>query len=288
MAEAPGHRLGQIVGEALEAAVYPLLRDFASSRSLYLDHQGPRKARPGNKLTWTDDLGNAHDLDFVLERGGSDERIGVPVAFIESAWRRYTKHSRNKAQEVQGALLPLRERYRQYSPVLVALLAGRFTLGSLNQLRSNGFVVMYIPESDVAQCFAKAGIDIAGGENTPDAVLAKQVAKFEELSPADREAIGAEIRESNSKEFDQLISRLAETVARRIESIVVLPLHGSSSSFSRLEDAIEAVKSYGRGQEAGPFVRFDITIRYTNGDSIVASFSETGDALSFLGSFAQP
>ncbi|EQD27322.1 hypothetical protein B2A_15276, partial [mine drainage metagenome] len=223
MAEAPGHRLGQIVGEMLETAVYPLLRDFASSRSIYLDHQGPRTARPGNKVTWTDGFGNAHDLDFVLERGGSDERIGVPVAFIESAWRRYTKHSRNKAQEIQGALLPLRERYRQYSPVLVALLAGRFTSGSLNQLRSNGFVVVFIPEAHVVQCFARVGIDIAAGENTPDPVLAEQVAKFERLTPEEREAVGAGIREADAKAFDQLIGRLAETVTRRVESIILLP-----------------------------------------------------------------
>lgn len=53
--------------------------------------------------------GNAHDLDFVLERGGSDDKIGMPAAFIETAWRRYTKHYRNNAQEIQGALEPLAE-----------------------------------------------------------------------------------------------------------------------------------------------------------------------------------
>src|SRR4051812_30535648 len=107
MAEAPGHRLGQIIGETLERAVEPVLADFAAKHGIYLDKHGARPARPGKKLTWTDALGNKHDLDYVLERGGTDSTIGLPVAFIETAWRRYTKHSRNKAQEIQGAVLPL-------------------------------------------------------------------------------------------------------------------------------------------------------------------------------------
>ncbi len=52
-------------------------------------------------------------MDFVLERDGSDTRTGTPIAFIETAWRRYTKHSRNKAQEIQGAILPLVTTHRE-------------------------------------------------------------------------------------------------------------------------------------------------------------------------------
>ena len=46
-------------------------------------------------------MGNVHDLDYVFEQGGTEATIGQPKAFIEIAWRRYTKHSRNKAQEIQ-------------------------------------------------------------------------------------------------------------------------------------------------------------------------------------------
>ena len=100
---------GHQCGEVLEAAVEPLLRRFAKEHNLYLDKKGPRPARSGKKVSWTDVRGNTHDLDYVLERNGSDAKIGKPVAFIETAWRRYTKHSRNKAQEIQGALMPLLE-----------------------------------------------------------------------------------------------------------------------------------------------------------------------------------
>ena len=109
MAESHSHKFGQIIGDLLEIAIQPHLEKFARKNKLFLDKKGIRKARPGKKVTWTDNNGNKHDLDFVIERGGAASKIGIPVAFIESAWRRYTKHSRNKAQEIQSAIIPLIE-----------------------------------------------------------------------------------------------------------------------------------------------------------------------------------
>jgi hypothetical protein len=111
MAEAAGHRFGQLIGEYCEKAVEPLLKEFADRHGLFLDKAGDRPARSGKKVKWIDSYGNSHNLDYVLERGGTPEKVGTPVAFIESAWRRYTKHSRNKAQEIQGAILPIRDKH---------------------------------------------------------------------------------------------------------------------------------------------------------------------------------
>lgn len=83
MAESPAHRFGQIVGEVLEAAIEPLLSRFAKKHSLYLDKKGERPCRPGKKCSWLDRNGNKHDLDYVLERGGSRTNLGIPAAFIE-------------------------------------------------------------------------------------------------------------------------------------------------------------------------------------------------------------
>jgi hypothetical protein len=144
MAEAAGHKWGQFVGEYCESALEPLLQDFADKHGLFLDKKGPRPARSGKKLRWVDSYGNGHDLDYVLERGGTPEKSGTPVAFIESAWRRYTKHSKNKAQEIQGAVLPIAEKHRYSAPLLGCILAGDYTANSLNQLRSIGFKVLYL------------------------------------------------------------------------------------------------------------------------------------------------
>lgn len=93
MGQSPGHRFGQIIGDTLEAGIRPLLAEFARTHGLYLDGKGARACRSGKKCSWVDLNGNAHDLDFVLERGGTAEKIGMPAAFIETAWRRYTKQS---------------------------------------------------------------------------------------------------------------------------------------------------------------------------------------------------
>nr|MBP8083761.1 DNA methylase [Spirochaetota bacterium] len=139
MASSNSHKFGQIIGDALEMAVEPFLRYFATEHNLYLDVKGPRAARPGSKVTWIDINGNKHDLDFVLEKYGSESLIGSPVAFIECAWRRYTKHSKNKAQEIQGAIIPLFDKYKSDHPFTGVILAGEFTDNSLVQLKSLGF-----------------------------------------------------------------------------------------------------------------------------------------------------
>lgn len=121
MAESPSHKFGQIIGGLLESVVLPPLERFCDRQGLYLDHQKrSRQARRGRKVRWEDSYGDHHDLDFVIERNGSDDEIGQPVGFIEVAWRRYTKHSRNKAQEIQGAILPL-ARINEFVTIKAAL-----------------------------------------------------------------------------------------------------------------------------------------------------------------------
>ena len=167
MAKSPSHRFGQIIGETLEAAVEPVLAAFAQEHHLYLDKKGPRACRSGKKCKWKDLNGNSHDLDFVLERGGSSQKLGIPAAFIESAWRRYTKHSRNKAQEIQGAIVPLAETYRRAGPFKGAVLAGVFTEDALKQLRSLGFTVLYFPFDTVVKVFKKFGIELTSTRTLP-------------------------------------------------------------------------------------------------------------------------
>jgi len=106
MAKSQSHTLGEFIGAFFEDLMKKPIRDFANKNGLFFDTVGPRKARGGSKLTWTDVHGSKHDLDFVLEKGGTEEIIGEPVAFIELAWRRYTKHSKNKAQEISGTSMP--------------------------------------------------------------------------------------------------------------------------------------------------------------------------------------
>lgn len=64
MAESLAHTFGQIIGNILEVAVEPALRKFAADHALYLDKKGPREAREGKKVKWTDLYGLASIFSF--------------------------------------------------------------------------------------------------------------------------------------------------------------------------------------------------------------------------------
>jgi hypothetical protein len=286
MAEAPGHRLGQIIGETLELAVGPVLADFAGKHGIYLDKHGPRPARSGKKVTWTDALNNKHDLDFVLERGGTDHKIGRPVAFIETAWRRYTKHSRNKAQEIQGAVLPLVAAHSRTKPFAGVVLAGVFTKGSLAQLESNGFGVLYAPYETIVAVFAQFGMDVDYDEDTPDEYLSTQTRVYDELDEAKRAALGQALRVAVKSEVDEFIAKLSAAILRKISTISVLPLYGKQTDYSSVGDAIRFLEMYVADQPVGELVRFEVIVRYDNDDRIVAEFSTVEAAVDFLRTFA--
>jgi hypothetical protein len=173
----PGHKLGQIVGNVLEDVLRSPLLKVAVQHGLYCDCKGLREGvRKGKKVTWRDAKGTSHDLDYVFERGGSRAKKGVPVAFIESAWRRYTKQSRNKSGEIQAALQPLMESYPS-TRFLGVIIAGEYSAGGLDQLRRNGIDVLHVSFDTIAAVFKRLG----GSIEYPEHATAGQKAALQKL-----------------------------------------------------------------------------------------------------------
>ncbi len=283
MAESPSHKFGQIIGNLLEAVVGPFLSQFAKEKHLYLDHQkNPRKARNGKKVTWEDARGNVHDLDYVLEKDGTDATTGMPVAFIEVAWRRYTKHSRNKAQEIQGAILPLAEKFQWSNPFLGAVLAGVFTKGALEQLRSLGFHVLYFPYDTLVAAFAEEGIDIAFDEKTPDAAFRKCVKKIDSVSRRKMERIKQHLVAANQEPFDEFMGALGDRLDRMIQKVIVIPLYGTSNEFATIDDAIKFLDLYRISESSGGFRKYEVLITFSNGDRVEGSFRDKVKVRGFL------
>lgn len=283
MAESLSHKFGQIIGDLLELAIEPHLEKFARKHKLFLDKEGERKARRGKKLSWTDGKANKHDLDFVLERGGTVNKTGIPVAFIEVAWRRYTKHSRNKAQEIQGAIIPLTERYKNSSPFVGVVLAGEFTDGSLNQLKSHGFGVLYFPYATVVKAFEKFGIDAASDESTSEKNFRKKIESWHKLQ--NKTDVAKELLKLNKKNVDEFLSSLSKSVSRFIERIIILPLHGQESTANTITEAIDFLKKYSEDKPKLPLVKYEVIIKYNTGDRIEANFKDKGDTIKFLESY---
>jgi len=280
MAISYSHKFGQIIGELLEVAIEPFLKEFADRHSLYLDRKGERKTRKGVKLTWIDIKDNKHDLDFVLEKGGSDTELGVPIGFIETAWRRYTKHSRNKAQEIQGAIIPLLEKFHSSSPFAGVVLAGEFTQGSLIQLQSQGFVVLYFPYSTVIEAFKRHGIDAAFEQDTPEEDFKSKVEAF--LALKNRVAITEELIKLNADGVKEFLQSLEIAITRKVVSIMVSPLHGQSFTVADVDQAIEFITSYQEKETAYPFCKYEIFVKYNTGTIINASCANKQDAIMFL------
>jgi hypothetical protein len=223
MAESLAHRWGQIIGDCFEIFVRNILDDVAKRHDLYLDFKGPRKARGGQaKVTWQDGYGNKHDLDYVLERGGTEETRGVPAAFIESARRRYTKHSKNKAQEIEAAVMPVALTFSRHQPFVGAALAGEFTQNALHQLQSKGFAVLHVPYQSILRAFRDLGIDASSedglGGTTEEQFRAK-IAAWESLPlPQTTNRLLATLHTLHQPEIEGFTQRLDSAITRRVNS----------------------------------------------------------------------
>jgi hypothetical protein len=284
MATSPSHRFGQIIGDLLEEIMTPLLQAFCDERGLYLDKKGYRgEARGGKKVSWIDKYGNTHDLDFVIEKDGSDAVRGRPLAFIEAAWRRYTKHSRNKAQEIQGAILPVAEKYGWDKPFLGVILAGVFTSGSITQMKSSGFDIALFPYDSIVKAFLVVGIKADFDEDTSDVIFKKTVKKIETLKLAERAKLKKHLVDSNKGLLDNFFGRLQSTLDRQIEKVILIPLYGKQNEFAMVSDAIAFVTNYQEvAQQGGFFRKFELIVQYSNNDKIEASFRDKENAINFL------
>ena len=280
MAKSPAHKWGQIIGEFLEETFEKELSKFAHKHKLFLDKKGERKARKGLKVSWIDSFGNAHDLDFVLERKGTKNKIGEPVAFIESAWRRYTKHSRNKAQEIQGAIMPLATTHKNHAPFIGVLLAGEFTGAAIQQLILLGFHVLYFPYETIVKGFAKFGIDAGFEENTKEEDFNNKIHKWARFS--EKEKLSKTLLRFNNINVKSFFNELEIAISRYIDSVRILALHGEAYSATNIIEAVQYIENYDVEKINAPIAKYEIIISYNNGDKINGTFIRKEEALDFL------
>lgn len=277
MAQSPSHKFGQDIGKLLEEIVCndilkPRLQQFVQTNNYYLDWQHHRPVRGGKKVTWEDKYGNRHDLDFVIEVGGTDTHRGKPIAFIESAWRRYAKHSKNKAQEIQGAILPIIEQHRLLAPFYGVILAGDFTKPSLEQLRNNKFAVAYIPYGDVVTAFQEINFDIAFDEKTKHEVYDQASKKLNNLTLSERKKLREAVIRVAEEEVNAFMDILKGSLERCITRIIIMPIFGAKHEFKNIDDAIAQLDTLNLDIPSGKFEGFEVIIDYSNGDVIRANF----------------
>ena len=271
-----------MIGNFFENFFEESFREVAQSYNLYCDSKGARPNIRGNrkKVTWKDDKGTPHDLDYVLERGASDTSRGQPVAFLELAWRRYTKHSRNKAGEIEGALYHLGNTYP--SAFLGAILAGEWSQGSLEQMRARGINILHIPFEDIATTFDAKSIDLRYGEKSADDVKWDIVEQWEKLTKSDLEDLERTLSQKINKNLQSFLRQLTNSLERGVVAIRIWSLFGKASEFSSAEEAIQALTDMHTDDEGLEFAKFEIQVRFSNGDKIEGEFKEKATATEFL------
>ncbi len=281
----PGHKLGQLIGNFFEGFFSNRLTNLPERLGFYCDKKGLRPKVRGKKrkVTWTDSEGNIHDMDYVFEKNGTRDEKGEPVAFIELAWRRYTKHSRNKAGEIQAALVPLGNTYRNTCNFLGAILGGEFTEGARRQLTSHNINILYIPYRIIVDVFLTKGINLDYPEDATNQQKYELVEAWENLSQADIKDIEKTFAESIKPDYEKFVRSLKSALLRRIEKVRILPLFGNEMVFTSVIDAIAAIEEHDIILEEGAkFCKFEIYMQFTNGDRIEGSFHEREEALKFL------
>ncbi len=286
MAESYSHKWGQIIGNLIQEFIRETLQEVANEHGFYLDFQKKRKARTSKKVSWQDRYGNFHDLDYVLERGGNEDTRGLPVAFIETAWRRYTKHSRNKAQEIEGALIPLSETYSNLNPFLGVILAGVFTTGALEQLESKGFKILYLKYENIVQAFTSVNINASFDEKTAETEFQDKIHRWNNLSAQGIARVKARLLSLEKPNIDIFINDINKSFSRQIQSVSIIVLHGLIHQVSTIGNAITYIQNYSSVQTTLiPILKYEIDIRYNNGDVIHAIFQDKAEAIRFLMTF---
>lgn len=286
MATSYSHKLGELIGDFFEDSIIQYLNPIVSKKGYYLDYKHPRSARNGKReVLGTDSEGNTHKLDIVIEKGGSETQMGKPIAFIEMAWRRYVKHSKAKVQEIAGAIMPLVRTYHQQAPFYAAVLSGEFTDNAINQLKSQGFYVLYFTYEEMANIFATAGISILWEEDSNESVMKKIATKIESLSKPKYKALQKSFFTHQSTKLKELADELEKSISRVVTQVIVLPIHGAATSLQSISDAITYINNYQEASCSASLLRYELKIRYSNGDEITMICSDKRNAIQFLNQY---
>ena len=141
----------------LEHALHDSLHEICKSLSLeLLTHGGTATttSTTKRKLLISDDGGTNYNLDGIII---NEER--QPIVLLESKWIRYNKHNRDKASWITNAHREIKKKYPTVRGSL-ALLAGEWSLTSLEMLDQAQITVIRIGFDQVADRLLDDGIDI--------------------------------------------------------------------------------------------------------------------------------
>ena len=128
-------------------------------------------------------------------------------------------------------------------------------------------------------------MDASFDEDTPEKDFRKKVSAWNALSKNRKLSVAENLVRMHQNDIVDFFNALEKTVTRRIERIIVIPLHGRETECSSVAEAIAFLSSYDAASVVGKVYKYEIYIRYINGDKITADFTEKNAALEFLAKY---
>lgn len=157
-----------------------------------------------------------------------------------------------------------------------------FTEGSLTQLQSLGFTVLYFPYESLVAAFKSEGIDIAFDEGTPDSLFRRTTAKIEKTRPKTIARIREHLIASNQGAINAFFDALNRRLGRHITRVVVVPLYGRVNEFATVEDALTFLDGHMIHEGSGQFRKYEIRVDFSNGDKVEAFIESKHKVREFL------
>jgi hypothetical protein len=105
------------------------------------------------------------------------------------------------------------------------------------------------------------------------------------MPQSDRIVLAKDLLKAQRADVTKFIRSLTAAVSRQIERIFVLPLHGSSRELSTIDDAVKFIEKYLDHDGGGKVHRYEVVVRYNNGDRIEATFQDKESAIKHLRSY---
>lgn len=262
-----GHKLGQLVGDWFEQYfVLPLLRSGSERLRLYLDSRFKSRPARGDKIVWHDEDGHAVDYDFVMELDGTDDQLGIPVAFIESFWRRGARHSRDKARDDCGKLVPMRD-VHPTARFLGIVAGGDFTAPARQFVQQRGIDLFYIPKAKIVEAFSSVGLTM----DYPDRLLEEDKARLagafnRALTPKRKQQAAQNLRALvGEPSIQSYVDRVRAALGALPQEMRILAQRNSDPVvFERIEDATQFL-SQPKFDFSTPTETFVYEITYSDG-----------------------
>ena len=153
-------------------------------------------------------------------------------------------------------------------------------------MESNGIQVLYIPYELIVDCFKIKDIDLDYAEDAPDSDKTNLILKFNSLSCHDITDIESCIKSNSGDVYANFMDKLKDALFRKPDSIIIVPLFGKGKEFNIISDAIDYVDTFSEEQNVdNPFCKFEVYIRFGNGDKIDCSLENKERLILFLEKF---